>query len=391
MSAVFRSLRLLPTPSSFSSSLILPVSYRTRAFGKPNRSLRWSETTLGKSDLFVSKRARCSGGGARSADVRCVAPKDGRVFVVPNARYTDHFSFIEDVAAARAPESLNHLLNMLQARGEALISPAAKEGLIPLVIPLSESPSGKLTSLLRWPTSPPGMEMPVVEVHKHGVWLLAKSVDQYIHRMLVEEDANVENSNKLWDASAEAGQKLYKKDDLSESGIADLDIYLLKKVGLFPDVIERKISRHLEKGDQVSAMITGEFYTKQHFPGFGRPFAFNAQILLKVGRNLEAKDAARGALKSPWWTLGFKYQDVADIAEWEDEQIEYIKEKITEEGRMEDLKKGKAPEQVALDEAAFLMDLASIDGSWNEVVDRIAECYMEAGLHDIAKFIAFRE
>ncbi|KAG6522291.1 hypothetical protein ZIOFF_019429 [Zingiber officinale] len=88
MSAVFRSLRLLPTPSSFSSSLILPVSYRTRAFGKPNRSLRWSETTLGKSDLFVSKRARCSGGGARSADVRCVAPKDGRVFVVPNARYT---------------------------------------------------------------------------------------------------------------------------------------------------------------------------------------------------------------------------------------------------------------------------------------------------------------
>lgn len=40
-------------------------------------------------------------------------------------------------------------------------------------------------------------------------------------------------------------------------------------------------------------------------------------------------------------------QDVADIAEWEDEQIEYIKEKITEEGRKEDLKKGKAPEQVS--------------------------------------------
>lgn len=47
--------------------------------------------------------------------------------------------------------------------------------------------------------------------------------------------------------------------------------------------------------------------------------------------------------------------------------------------------------QVALDEAAFLMDLASIDGLWDEVVDRIAECYMEAGLHDIAKFIACRE
>lgn len=39
-------------------------------------------------------------------------------------------------------------------------------------------------------------------------------------------------------------------------------------------------------------------------------------------------------------------QEVAVIAEWEDEQIEYMQEKVTEEGRQEDLKKGKAPEQV---------------------------------------------
>lgn len=86
-------------------------------------------------------------------------------------------------------------------------------------------------------------------------------------------------------------------------------------------------------------MVTGEFYTKkEHFPGFGRPFVFNAEILLKfveifpqyfqsnsvnvfecslavfcllscrVGRKNEAKNAARGALKSPWWTLGCKYK-----------------------------------------------------------------------------------
>lgn len=29
---------------------------------------------------------------------------------------------------------------------------------------------------------------------------------------------------------------------------------------------------------------------------------------LRVGRTVEAKDAARGALKSPWWTLGCKYE-----------------------------------------------------------------------------------
>lgn len=40
-------------------------------------------------------------------------------------------------------------------------------------------------------------------------------------------------------------------------------------------------------------------------------------------------------------------QEVASIAQWEDEQIEYIREKVTEEGRKEDLKKGKAPAQVS--------------------------------------------
>lgn len=39
-------------------------------------------------------------------------------------------------------------------------------------------------------------------------------------------------------------------------------------------------------------------------------------------------------------------QEVANMAEWEDEQIEYIKEKVTEEGRETDLKKGKQPAQV---------------------------------------------
>lgn len=33
-------------------------------------------------------------------------------------------------------------------------------------------------------------------------------------------------------------------------------------------------------------MVTGEFYTKkEHFPGFGRPYVFNAQILLKCVKN----------------------------------------------------------------------------------------------------------
>nr|CAN65608.1 hypothetical protein VITISV_042270 [Vitis vinifera] len=253
---------------------------------------------------------------------------------------------------------------------------------------------GAVTSLLRWPTAPPGMEMPVVEVRKHGVWLLAKNVDQYIHRILVEEDANhsEKRNDELFHASADAGKKLYRKGGFAESQLLNLDVYLLRKVGLFPDVLERKVMHHFEKGDHVSALVTGEFYTKKkHFPGFGRPFVFNAEVLLKVGRTLEAKDAARGALKTPWWTLGCKYQEVADMAQWEDEQIEYIKEKVTEKGKQEDLQKGKPPAQIALDEAAFLLDLASVEGTWDDFVERIAECYREAGLHDIARFVLYRD
>ncbi|MED6133303.1 hypothetical protein PIB30_027191 [Stylosanthes scabra] len=215
----------------------------------------------------------------------------------------EHASFVKDVAAINPPQHLSQVLSILKTRGESIISPGAKKGLIPLAIPLSKNSSGTVTALLRWPTAPPEMEMPVVEVNKYGVWLLAKSVDQFIHRILVEEDAknSQERNDELFHASADAGEKLYRKGDFAESKVSSLDGYLLKKVGLFPDILERKVMRHFEEGDHVSALVTGEFYTKkEHFPGFARPFV--------VGRNAEAKDAARGALKSPWWTLGCKYR-----------------------------------------------------------------------------------
>ncbi|KAG2245044.1 hypothetical protein Bca52824_093107 [Brassica carinata] len=301
-----------------------------------------------------------------------------------------HVSFIKDVAVTEPPMHLQHLLKVLQTRGETIISPGAKQGLIPLAIPLSKDSSGSVTALLRWPTAPPGMDMPVVEVWRSGVRLIARNVDEYIHRILVEEDA--QELSELYIASAEAGEKLYKKGAFAESQIDNLDVYVLKKVGLFPDVLEKKVLRHFDEGDHVSAMVTGEFYTRKDlFPGFGRPFVYYANILQKVGRDSEAKEAARVALKSPWWTLGCPYEEVASIAQWEDEQIEFIREKVSDEGRFEDLKKGKDPIQVALDVAAFLLDLASIEGTWSESLHHIAKCYEEAGLKDISNFILYTD
>lgn len=57
-------------------------------------------------------------------------------------------------------------------------------------------------------------------------------VDQYIHRILVEEDikGSQEKNEELFFASADAGEKLYKKGDFAASQISSTDIYLLKKV-----------------------------------------------------------------------------------------------------------------------------------------------------------------
>ncbi|KAL5556965.1 hypothetical protein UlMin_039201 [Ulmus minor] len=335
-------------------------------------------------------------GGSRAAALPALILGHGRnrLRCFTSSSSHDHELFIKDVAASKPPEHLSQFMRMLKTRGETIMSPGAKQGLLPLAIPLAKNSSGAVTALLRWPTAPPGMEMPVVEVNEYGVWLLAKNVDQLIHRILVEVDANNpgENKDELFHASADAGEKLYQKGDFAKSNISNLDVYLLKNVGLFPDILESKVMRHFKEGDNVSALVTGEFYTKkEHFPGFARPYVFNAEVLLKVGRTIEAKDAARGALKSPWWTLGCKYEEVANIAEWEDEQIEYIKEKVTLEGKQADLKKGKDPIQIALDEAAFLLDLASVEGNWDESIERIAECYKEAGLNEVAKFVLYRD
>nr|AAN61482.1 Hypothetical protein [Oryza sativa Japonica Group] len=275
---------------------------------------------------------------------RCASSSSSAASPSVAAATYDHASFIKEVAATDPPEHLSSLLNVLQARGEKLVSPGAKRGLIPLVVPLAESPAGMYTFR---------MEMPVVEVRNHGLWLLAKNVNQYIHRVLVEADING-YADDLWSAVGDTGKKLYTKGDFKESQMADLDAYLLKK---------------------VSALITGEFYTRDQFPGFGRPFVFNAEILKRLSL----------------CSYATYEHEAAELAGWEDEQIEFIREKVSEEGKREDLKKGKAPEQVVLDEAAFLMDLASVDGNWDDVVDRIAGCYREAGLDDIAKFIAYRE
>lgn len=301
----------------------------------------------------------------------------------------DHVAFIKEVAFLDPPANLQLMLDILQERGGKIVSPMSKNGILPLAIPLAtDTSTGSLTALLRWPTPPEGMEMPVIQVQKYGVILLAKTIDQYIHKLLVEEDVDKDSTGSLLKRCENVGVSLYKRGEFADSKMPSVQVYLMKKVGLFPDVFEHLAFQHLKRGDEVSALVTGEFYAnKQHFPGFARPFVFNAELMLKVGRQSEAKDAAKVALKSPWWTLGCQYEEVAKIAGWGDEQIEYMKEKITDEGRKEEVNKGKLPAQVALDQAAFLLDLAAVDGGWDKIRGQLAAFYREAGLGQLSDFI----
>ena len=69
-------------------------------------------------------------------------------------------------------------------------------------------------------------------------------VNQYIHRILVEADSSSDSGDDLWSAVredlwsavGEAGANIYKRGDFKESQMADLDVYLLKKVEKYTSV-----------------------------------------------------------------------------------------------------------------------------------------------------------
>ena len=84
--------------------------------------------------------------------------------------------------------------------------------------------------------------MQLAALHVHHLWILHLSlcssfllkiqVDQYIHRILAEEDANhsEKRNDELFHALDDVGKKLYRKGDFAESQLSDLDVYLLRKV-----------------------------------------------------------------------------------------------------------------------------------------------------------------
>ena len=90
------------------------------------------------------------------------------------------------------------------------------------------------------------------------------------------------------EAAGPAGQDLYCPGDAASS----LNAYLTRKAGMYPDVVEQLVAKHLEKGDSMSALITSEWYMRpKHFPGWARPYEFSAGLYKQLGRQEESRDS----------------------------------------------------------------------------------------------------
>jgi hypothetical protein len=66
-------------------------------------------------------------------------------------------------------------------------------------------------------------------------------------------------------------------------------VFLVQKVGKFPDVMEGLARGHLEKGDVTSALVTAEWMCG-HMPQWGYAPAMHANLLKDLDRMDEARD-----------------------------------------------------------------------------------------------------
>jgi len=182
-----------------------------------------------------------------------------------------------------------------------------------------------------------------------------------------------------------------------------VDKYVLLRVGPFPDLYESLSLQHLAKGDESSALIAAEA-SNGKFSGFGSTFAFYARLLSKLPNRVdEARDAARVCLRLPLSTAGMTVDDfrelavLAGLAEADDsttvaiEKLQRMYEKIRhheEEANGPGSDSGKTPEQMAIDEAASLLDKAAMHGGhWGTIRKDLAGIYAKAGNDAMAKFV----
>lgn len=169
---------------------------------------------------------------------------------------------------------------------------------------------------------------------------------------------------------------------------------VLMRVGPFMGEYEKLATGHLEKGSEQSALITCE-RNQRCFEAWGRPFAFHARLLHRLGRDEEARDVARHALSLPLWTLGDEVDEICGFAQTTQGQLlddlrvraagGLTREQLQRENGMDT----RTPSEKALQRASCLLDLATLgEQTFEAIRPELAERYREAGMGAFATFIS---
>ncbi|KAL3762275.1 hypothetical protein ACHAWU_000922 [Discostella pseudostelligera] len=257
---------------------------------------------------------------------------------------------------------------------------------------------------------------PIVEsaVGLPGMRLLALNSEHLMRRIAADADANSGDDEESRSKIVEMYNNGLGNGSISEKsldtpyltgGVAELgyglDKYILLRVGPFPDLYETMSNTHLSRGDEKSSLIAAEA-SNGKFGGFGSTFAFYAKLLASLSpkREEECRDAARMTLRMPLPSLGLTRKDYIDVAKMagianqdDDGEVALRKmldmyEKIREHEKDDNSRDGKTPQQIAMEDANYLLDLACLTGrKYGEVREEIAKIYRGAGMEDDARFV----
>lgn len=192
-----------------------------------------------------------------------------------------------------------------------------------------------------------------------------------------------------------------------ESGSVDqlgygLDKYVLLRVGPFPDLYGQMAITHKAKGDESSSLIAAEAANGK-FSGFASSFREYAKLLVSFpNREEEARDAARICLRMALPSIGLDmehFKEVSVLGQIGDEsdsdeevcaklQEMYEKLKAAEEDEQQPGTQSKTREQVAIDDANYLLDTTCLTTKdWASIRPRLADIYASAGREDMASFV----
>ena len=255
---------------------------------------------------------------------------------------------------------------------------------------------------------------PIVEsaVGLPGMRLLALNSEHLMRRIAADADAKLDEAsrNRIVDMynhglgngniSDKSLDMPYTIGSVTELGYG-LDKYILLRVGPFPDLYETMSNTHLSRGDEKSSLIAAEA-SNGKFGGFGSTFAFYAKLLASLSpkREEECRDAARMTLRMPLPSLGLTRKDYVDVAKMagiaaqnDDGDAALRKmldmyEKIREHEKDDNSRDGKTPQQIAMEDANYLLDVACLTGrKYGDVREEIAKIYREVGTEEDAKFV----